>query len=222
VTVPIPYELPDQGVLFVVSGPSGVGKSTLVKGAMSTIPGLAYSCSATTRPPRPGEVDGVDYHFVAPGRFAELVEQEAFLEHATVYDRSYGTLRDPTEAALREGRSLILDIDVQGARQVRRRMPGAVTMFVLPPSLPVLEERLRGRATDDDATVARRMEQAAHQLLGAAEYDYLIVNADLDGTRRVFEGILLAETSRRDRRQRALERALEGLAPQRHASRAGA
>jgi guanylate kinase len=205
------WELPDEGVLFVVSGPSGAGKSTLVRAAMARIPGLAFSVSATTRAPRPGEAEGVHYHFLTPGAFDRLVEQDAFIEHATVYDRRYGTLRDPTEEALRSGRSLVLDIDVQGAAQVRARKPDVVTIFVLPPTLGALEQRLRARNTDDEATVRRRMEQAALQLRGAGDYDYLVVNADLDTTHAAFQGILLAETSRRHRRQRALSRILESL-----------
>ncbi|MEQ1567066.1 MAG: guanylate kinase [Myxococcota bacterium] len=204
--------LPDEGVLFVISGPSGVGKSTLIKDTIAQVPGLSFSVSATTRQARPGEVEGVDYLFVPPEQFEAWVEAEAFLEHATVYDRSYGTLREPTQRALASGRSLVLDIDVQGAAQVRRRWPGVVSVFVLPPSLVVLEQRLRGRDTDDEATVARRMAQAAHQLYGAADYDYLLVNEEVDTSRAVLRGIVLAETHRRDRRRRALSRVLSELA----------
>lgn len=204
------WALPDQGVLFVVSGPSGVGKSTLVKAAMERIPGLEFSVSATTRAPRTGEVDGVHYHFMDRDRFDVLVAEEAFLEHATLYDRSYGTLREPTRAALDSGRSILLDIDVRGARQVREREPGAVHLFVLPPSIEVLEARLRNRATDDEAIITRRMEQAMEQLEGCVEYDYVIVNDDLDASHAAFQGILLAETSRRDRRQRVIDAVLGG------------
>jgi guanylate kinase len=202
------WALPDRGVLFVVSGPSGVGKSTLVKAAMSRIPGLRFSVSATTRPPRQGERDGVDYHFVSPARFAELVAADAFLEHATVYDRSYGTLRDPTEAALASGASLLLDIDVQGSAQVRESKPDAVHVFVLPPSIAALEQRLRARGTDDEETIRRRMDQAMQQLRGCVRYDYVLVNDDLEASHAAFQGILLAETSRRERRESVIERVL--------------
>ena len=202
------WALPDHGVLFVVSGPSGVGKSTLVKAAMARIPGLEFSVSATTRAPRTGEREGVDYHFLDRERFDLLVAQEAFLEHATVYDRSYGTLREPTRRALDAGRSVLLDIDVRGARQVRQREPAAVHLFVLPPSVEVLEARLRHRATDDEATITRRMEQAMEQLEGCVDYDYVIVNDDLDASHAAFQGILLAETSRRERRQKVIDAVL--------------
>ncbi|MCB9687366.1 MAG: guanylate kinase [Alphaproteobacteria bacterium] len=204
------WALPDQGVLFVVSGPSGVGKSTLVKAAMERIPGLEFSVSATTRAPRTGEEHGVHYHFMDRERFDALVTEDAFLEYATVYDRSYGTLRDPTRRVLDSGRSILLDIDVRGARQVREHAPGAVHLFVLPPSIDILEARLRNRATDDEATIARRMEQAMEQLEGCVEYDYVIVNDDLDASHAAFQGILLAETSRRDRRQRVIDAVLGG------------
>jgi len=204
------WALPDHGVLFVVSGPSGVGKSTLVKAAMSRIPGLAFSVSATTRAPRAGERDGVEYHFVDPERFAELVRDGAFLEHATVYDRSYGTLRAPTEASLASGASLLVDIDVQGAEQVRVSKPDAVHVFVLPPSLEALEHRLRSRGTDAEETIRRRMDQAMQQLAGCVRYDYVIVNDDLEAAQAAFQGILLAETSRRDRRESVIARVLGG------------
>ena len=202
------FPLPDRGVLFVVSGPSGVGKSTLVKAAMARIPGLAFSVSATTRAPRAGELEGVDYHFVARDRFAGLVAEDAFLEHATVYDRSYGTLRAPTDAVLASGRSLLLDIDVQGSRQVRARKPDAVHVFFLPPSIDALRERLRGRGTDSEETIARRMDQAMDQLRGCVDYDYVIVNDDLEAAHAAFQGVLLAETSRRDRRQAVIDAVL--------------
>jgi len=195
-------------VLFVVSGPSGVGKSTLVRRAMHRIEWLAFSVSATTRPPRQGEQEGIDYHFVSPEQFDGLVAAEAFLEHATVYDRRYGTLAEPTEAALAEGRCLLLDIDVQGARQIKARLRDAVHLFVLPPSLDSLEARLRARGTDSDTVIARRMEQVAEQLAGAEEAHYVVVNDDLEAAHACFEAVLLAEACRRPRRERAVRRVL--------------
>ena len=203
-------ESPDRGALFVVSGPSGVGKSTLVKAAMDEVPGLEFSVSATTRSPRPGEVDGREYHFLGPEGFAERVDAGDFLEHATVYDRSYGTLRAPVEAAMAEGRSILLDIDVQGALLVKARLPECIRIYVLPPALGVLEERLRSRGTSE-AELSRRMDQVGEQLRGAPEFDYVVVNDDLDTARTVFAGIFVAELSRRERRMRAVNRVLSEL-----------
>jgi len=200
---------PDQGVLFVLTGPSGVGKSTLIHAALARIPDLAFSVSATTRSPRPGERDGVDYHFIGRARFDELLRQGAFLEHATVYDHSYGTLRAPVREAIDQGRSILLDIDLLGARQVRSTWPGAVHVMVLPPDVATLEARLRARGTDGDEVIAARMAQVAGQLVGVGEYDYLVVNDELSTAQRVLEGVLLAELSRRQRRE-GLVRAVLG------------
>jgi guanylate kinase len=205
---PLSLARPDRGVLFVVSGPSGVGKSTLVRRAKARLPWLAFSVSATTRAPRRGESDGVDYHFLDDARFASLVERGAFVEHAQVYGRRYGTLAEPTEAALNEGLCLLLDIDVQGARQVRASMPEAVHLYVLPPSIDVLRARLEARATDDAATIDRRMAMVAEQLQGAEEADYVVVNDDLEAAHAAFEGVLVAETCRRSRRERAVRQVL--------------
>lgn len=190
---------PDRGVLFVVSGPSGVGKSTLLKTVLAAVPDLSFSVSATTRAPRRGEADGVDYHFLTDEDFLARVEAGAFLEHAEVYDRRYGTLAAPTEAVLADGRSLLLDIDVLGARNIRVSKPEAVHIMVVPPSIATLEERLRARATDDDAVIARRMELVHSQLGALGEFDYLVVNDDLSTARATFLGILLAEMSRTSR-----------------------
>lgn len=195
------WRKPDEGVLFVITGPSGVGKSTLIRAAMGRIRGLSFSVSATTRSPRPGERDGVDYHFLDRAAFERKVAEGAFLEHATVYDRSYGTLKTPTADALARGESLILDIDVQGAALVREKMPSAVSIFILPPTVATLEERLRARATDSDAIVASRMRQVGEQILGCGDFDYLVLNDDLETGKATFEGILLAEMSRRSRRE---------------------
>lgn len=190
---------PDRGVLFVVSGPSGVGKSTLLREVLGKVPGLSFSVSATTRAPRTGEQDGVDYHFLDRSAFEARLADGAFLEHAEVYDRLYGTLAEPTEAVLEQGGSLVLDIDVLGARQVRVSRPDAVHIMIVPPSIDVLERRLRARATDDDATIARRMELLQGQLGALGEFDYLVVNDDLDTARATLLGIVLAEMSRTSR-----------------------
>jgi len=190
----------DRGVLFVVSGPSGVGKSTLLQHCLDTFPDLAFSVSATTRAPRVGETDGVDYHFVQRERFEALIAGDAFIEHATVYDHSYGTLRETTDDAIRSGQSLILDIDVQGAAQVRTQMPEAVHIMVLPPNLEVLERRLRARGTDSDAVINRRMAQVTEQVQACGHFDYLVINDVLSVAQRTFNGIFDAEFSRRSRR----------------------
>lgn len=197
---------PDRGALFVVSGPSGVGKSTLVRQALVTIPALRFSVSATTRPPRPNERNGVHYHFVSTERFDAWVADDAFLEHARVYDKQYGTLREPTLAAMGQGTSLLLDIDVQGARQIREHLPEAVHVFVSPPSREALRQRLIARGTDDDEVIERRMEMATEQLRGCGSYDYVVVNDVLDQAHRVFQGIILAELSKTKRRPTLVER----------------
>lgn len=202
------WRSPDRGALFVVSGPSGVGKSTLVRSSLDQLPGIGFSVSATTRDPRPGEADGVDYHFVQRERFEALLGAGAFLEHAVVYDHLYGTPLQPTQQALEQGRSLLLDIDVRGAAQVRERLPESVHLFVAPPSMAVLEQRLRARGTDSDAIIERRMSMAAEQLAGCGDYDYLVVNEDLHTAQATFLGILLAELSKTSRRRSVVERFL--------------
>jgi guanylate kinase len=204
------HDRPDEGVLFIVSGPSGVGKSTLVRAALDRVPGLVFSVSATTRPPREGERDGVDYRFVSPEQFERWVQEDAFLEHATVYGRRYGTLRTATQQVLGDGISVLLDIDVQGAAQVRARRPDAVSVFILPPALASLADRLRSRGTDE-RTVQTRMSQSGEQLIRCAEYDYVVVNAELDAACDAFCSILLAETFRRERRMRAVRQMLSEL-----------
>ncbi len=200
------WRRPDRGVLFVISGPSGVGKSTLIKEALAQVPDLAFSVSATTRAPRPGEQDGVDYHFLSHEAFEQRVEAGAFLEFATVYDRSYGTLRGPTDEALDAGASLVLDIDVKGARQVRARLADAVSVMIVPPDLAALEARLRARATDPPEVVERRMAMVAEQVGAVGEYDYVVVNDDLATAHRVFQGVLFAEMSRVRRRGSVVRR----------------
>lgn len=195
------WTAPDIGALFVVSGPSGSGKTTLLHAALTAVPGLEFSVSATTRAPRAGERDGVDYHFVTREAFAELLRTGALLEHAEVYGNYYGTPRAPVDAALAEGRSIVLDIDVQGAAQVRRAHPEAVSVFVLPPNLAAIEARLRARGLDDAAIVARRVREADEQLAEADTYDYLVMNDDLASAHAQFQAVLVAELLRRSRRQ---------------------
>lgn len=199
------WKAPDRGALFVVSGASGTGKTTLVKEALRRMPGLGFSVSATTRAPRKGEVDGRDYHFVDRPTFEAMVEKAELLEWAEVYGNMYGTPRAPVREALERGESFLLDIDVQGARQVRRSMPDAVSIFLLPPDLATIEARLRARSTDSEEVIAKRMAEARLQLEGAAEADYLVVNDDLETAHDTLQAILVAELSRRSRRPGLVE-----------------
>jgi guanylate kinase len=170
-----------MGPLIILSGPSGVGKSEVVKRllARADLP-LHLSVSATTRPPRAGEVDGVHYHFWSRQRFEEELRAGGFLEHAEVFGNSYGTLRREVEPFRQRGQGVLLEIDVQGAEQVRRRCPDAVTIFLTAPSLQTYEQRLRHRHTENEEAIRRRLEGAARELARAGEYDYRVVNDDLD------------------------------------------
>ncbi len=164
------------GRLYVVAAPSGAGKTTLVKALMQREPRLRFSVSYTTRAPRPNEVDGRDYHFVTQSRFAEMVAGDEFLEHAQVFDNFYGTDLRAVQSALREGQLLLLEIDWQGARQVRARLPAARSIFILPPTRRALEERLRARSTDSESVIQRRLRDAAHDLSHWTEFDYVVIN----------------------------------------------
>jgi guanylate kinase len=166
-----------RGTLFIISAPSGTGKTSLLRDVLdSLVDELVLSISHTTRSPRPGEVDGRDYHFVDEDRFREMIDAGAFLEHARVFDNFYGTSQAGVEAQLAAGQDVILEIDWQGAAQVRKVIPGSVGIFILPPSRASLEERLRSRGQDDDETIARRMRDAVSEMSHYGEYDYLIIN----------------------------------------------
>jgi len=182
--------------LFVVSAPSGTGKTTVLGALMARVDGLSFSISHTTRSPRAGERDGVEYHFVDSPRFEQLVEAGRFLEWAEVHGALYGTGRAEYERASREGLDLLLDVDVQGAAQVRERMPDAVTVFLLPPSRAALEQRLRGRGADDEKTVARRLAGARKEVARHGEYDYVLVNRDAEECARVLGAIIEASRQR--------------------------
>jgi len=170
-----------KGRLFVVSGPSGVGKGTLVRELLSRYPRLELSVSATTRPPREGEVNGRDYHFLREEDFEQRVQSGDFLEWAEVYGHRYGTLAAPVRRALEEGRDVVLEIDVQGARQVIRNMPEAVSIFVRPASLKQLEERLRKRGTESEEQLRRRLEKAVWEMEeGAKLFRHQVLNDRLD------------------------------------------
>ena len=168
---------PDSlGRLYVIAAPSGAGKTSLVNALIEREPRIRFSVSYTTRPPRPTEVDGRDYHFVTQARFDELVEGGEFLEHAQVFDNFYGTSLRTVQTELRDGQLLLLEIDWQGARQVRARLPGARSIFILPPTRFALEQRLRARSTDSEAVIARRLKDAAEDMTHWTEFDFVVVN----------------------------------------------
>ncbi len=168
------------GRLYVISGPGGVGKGTVVEALRRRLPDLVVSVSATTRPRRPGEVDGVHYHFLTNAEFDRLVAAGGFLEWAEFAGRRYGTPWSSVESTLASGRPIVLEIDIQGARQVRQRFPGAVLIFLSPPTTAALEERLRRRGTEDGTRVAERMEIAHWELGQAADFDHVVVNDRLE------------------------------------------
>jgi guanylate kinase len=179
------------GTLYVVSAPSGAGKTSLVRALLdSTGDELVLSVSHTTRMPRPGEVDGRDYHFVDAEAFRRMIDDGAFLEYARVFDNYYGTARQGIEAQLTQGRDVILEIDWQGARQVRQALPESVGIFILPPSREALRERLRARGQDDEAVIARRMQDAANEMSHYGEYDYLVINEVFSAARDELAAII--------------------------------
>ncbi len=193
-------------MLFVVSAPSGTGKTTVVERLVERMPDLVLSRSYTSRPAREGERDGVDYNFVSGTRFLQMIEAGEFLEHADVFGNFYGTHAGDTERALKEGHDVVLVIDVQGARQVRERGLALVSVFVLPPSYPVLEQRLRGRSKDSAEAIARRLAVAREEVNGYCDYDYVVVNDDLDQCVEALRSIVMAERSRARRARPVAER----------------
>lgn len=188
-----------RGALFVVSAPSGAGKTTLCREVRHLLPDLAYSVSYTTRGPRPGEIDGTDFHFVTEAAFQGLRERDEFAEWASVHGNLYGTRASILEAALQDGRDILLDIDTQGAAQLRRRYPEAVLVFIVAPSMAELEQRLRERRSDAGSDIARRLARAREEIRMWRQYDYLIVNRDVKDAVEQLTGIIVAERSRTSR-----------------------
>lgn len=194
-----------QGILFIISAPSGAGKTTLASRLFQEAPDLRPSISYTTRAPRKGEVNGRDYHFVNEEQFVQMRNAGAFAEWASVHEFCYGTPRAPVDDAIKQGRDLLLDIDVQGATQLKTTYPEAVSLFVLPPSWHELERRLRGRGTDTEAVITRRLHRAREEAREFSAYDYWIVNDNLERAVSLLHAILTAERARITRlRQRSI------------------
>ena len=191
----------NRGQLYVIAAPSGAGKTSLLQALLRRRPALSFSVSCTTRKPRAHEQDGRDYHFIDRTEFERLIAAGEFIEHANVFGNLYGTRRSVVEAALAEGRDLILEIDWQGAKQVRKRLPEAVQIFILPPSRAELEARLRKRASDSDTTITRRLDKSVLEMSHWRDFDYILINREfekaLSDLEAIFDG--RGEASRRDR-----------------------
>jgi guanylate kinase len=197
--------------VFIISAPSGSGKSTLVHRLLASEPKLLFSISYTTRAPRGQEQDGVDYKFLTREGFEACIGRDEFLEHADVFGNYYGTHRSTLDRARAEGKDLLLDIDVQGARQLKLRLPEAVTIFVLPPSRDILEQRLRARSQDSEAVIQRRLEGAAEEVRNYKQYDYLLINREIESSVERLESIVQAERMRRMRMEEEVRPILESF-----------
>lgn len=189
-----------RGLLIVLSGPSGTGKGTLCRELLAKVPGLVYSISATTRPPRQGEIDGVHYYFMQEAEFERKLAQDEFLEWARVYDNLYGTPRAQVEKQLNEGKNVILEIDIQGTRQIKEKYPDGVFIFILPPSFAELTARIVGRGTETQEAIQKRLQAAYQELQSLDLYDYLVVNDDVEQATEKLIAILTAENCRTKRR----------------------
>ena len=200
---------PGGGQLFVVSAPSGTGKTTVVERLVQVVPDLTMSRSYTSRQARAGERDGVDYNFVSRATFEAMVARREFLEYADVFGNLYGTSRADAERLMASGKDVVLVIDVQGAGQVRSAGIPLVTVFVLPPSFEVLEQRLRGRGKDSDDAIRRRLDTARAEVAGYEDYDYVVVNDDLEACVTAMRSIILAERVRRGRTRRKADAILK-------------
>ncbi len=201
--------------VFIISAPSGSGKSTLVNRVMSDVKDLMFSTSYTTRTPRGAEIDGHEYRFVTRAAFETMIARDEFLEWAEVFGNYYGTHRGILEEASAKGKDLVLDIDVQGARQLKDKIPEAVTVFILAPSKQILEHRLRARGEDRDDVIERRLREAAEEIRNYKAYDYVLINSDLEESVTVLSGIVRAERARRTRIEDKIRPILETFEPAR-------
>ena len=199
------------GTLYVFSAPSGAGKTTLVKALLEQTDDIGVSVSHTTRPPREGEINGKDYNFVSQDDFKSLIEQSAFLEHAQVFDNFYGTSQIWVEQELEVGRDVILEIDWQGAQQIRQQMPDMVSVFILPPSREELLKRLTGRGTDTQDVIDRRMHDAVSEMSHYGEFDYIIINDDFDLALQELRSIVLARRQRTAAQSQIQQELLQNL-----------
>jgi|SRR5450755_3691356 guanylate kinase len=196
-------------IIFIISAPSGSGKSTLVRRLLAGMPGLMFSVSYTTRAPRGHEVQGENYHFISREEFEGRIARGEFLEHAEVFGNYYGTHCEVLARAREQGLDLVLDIDVQGARQLKDKIPEAVTVFILAPSREILEQRLRARSEDADRVIERRLRDAANEIRNYSAYDYVLINKDLPRSDETLSGIVRAERVRRERMEEQIGPILE-------------
>jgi len=192
--------LPKKGKLFVITAPSGTGKTAIIDIIRKKVEGIGYSVSHTTRPPRREEVNGVHYCFVVREDFEKMIEAHEFVEWAIVYDHLYGTPVSSIDSTLSSGRDLLLDLDIQGAQEIKKQFPEATLIFILPPSLKILHERLQRRSAQDDTNIALRMEKAVEEIRKCRDYDFLIINDDLNQAAREVEAIIIAQRARTERR----------------------
>ena len=199
----------NEGLLVVISAPSGGGKGTILKELFAKDDNLVLSVSATTRSPRPGEEHGKQYYFLQKEEFEELISQGKMLEYAQYVGNYYGTPREPVEQWMAQGKDVVLEIEVQGGAQIKKLMPGCVSIFILPPSMKVLEKRLRDRGTEEDATVRKRLEKAREEIPHAKDYDYVVFNDRLEDAVEDLRAILRAEKRKYHRNETAVERVLD-------------
>ncbi|POZ52460.1 guanylate kinase [Methylovulum psychrotolerans] len=199
------------GTLYIIAAPSGAGKTSLVKQLVADTANLTVSISHTTRAMRPGETDGQDYYFVSVATFQAMLAGQAFLEHAQVFDNFYGTARQTVQDNLNQGLDVILEIDWQGAQQIKRLLPDSLGIFILPPSIAVLEQRLRGRGQDDEAIIARRMRDAVAEMSHYREFDYLVVNDDFALALQELKSIITSQRLLRVRQEQQCQALLAAL-----------
>jgi len=191
---------PKNGQILVITAPSGTGKTTIIDIVRKNIGGVGYSISHTTRRPRQGEVNGQHYYFVDRREFEKMIEADEFVEWAVVYDQLYGTSIPSISRELSLDKDLLMDVDIQGAREIRRRFPESLSIFILPPSMDILKERLKGRSTNEEVDIDLRMKKALGEIQQCRDYDFIIVNDDLNQAARQIEAIIIAQRAHRKRR----------------------